>query len=133
MPANAAVALKPGLRSEELLELTRDVVDEGASIHLISLIQVSGDVDVHQRLNAASLELNRLAGELTEQGFDVNTTVQVATTGLGAQLARIASKMGCDLIVIGLVKRTKVGKALLGSDAQSVLMSAECPVLAARL
>lgn len=37
-----------------------------------------------------------------------------------------------DLVVIGLPKRSKVGKLLLGSTAQRVLMQAECDILSVR-
>ena len=35
-----------------------------------------------------------------------------------------------ELIVIGYRKRTSVGKAFLGSQAQEIMMGAKCPVLA---
>jgi len=39
---------------------------------------------------------------------------------------------GADLVVIGLRKRSKVGKLLLGSTAQRILMQAECDILSVR-
>ena len=37
-----------------------------------------------------------------------------------------------SVLVIGLRKRTAVGKLLLGSMAQEILMTAPCPVLAVK-
>lgn len=40
-----------------------------------------------------------------------------------------AEEVGASLLVIGLRRRTAVGKFLLGSTAQQILMGATCPVL----
>ena len=44
----------------------------------------------------------------------------------------MASKVDADLIVIGLRKRSQVGKLVMGSNAQEILMAAACPVLAVK-
>lgn len=44
----------------------------------------------------------------------------------------IADEVGADLIVIGLRRRTPVGKLILGSNAQRILLDASCPVLAVK-
>jgi nucleotide-binding universal stress UspA family protein len=43
-----------------------------------------------------------------------------------------AAARDVDLIVVGLRRRSPVGKALLGSNAQRIILSAECPVLSVR-
>ncbi|HRC18540.1 MAG TPA: universal stress protein, partial [Phycicoccus elongatus] len=47
-------------------------------------------------------------------------------------LVDIAEETNAELIVIGLRRRTPVGKLILGSQAQRVLLDANCPVLAVK-
>ena len=44
----------------------------------------------------------------------------------------VAEKAHASLLVIGLRRRTSVGKFLLGSSASMILMHAPCPVLAVK-
>jgi nucleotide-binding universal stress UspA family protein len=44
----------------------------------------------------------------------------------------IADEVGAELIVIGMRRRSAVGKLLLGSTAQRILLDARCPVLAVK-
>jgi nucleotide-binding universal stress UspA family protein len=48
------------------------------------------------------------------------------------ELIRAAQETDAELIVVGLRHRTAVGKFLLGSYAQRVLLDAECPVLSVK-
>ena len=48
------------------------------------------------------------------------------------ELVRAAETTNADFIVIGLRRRSPVGKLLLGSNAQKVLLDAACPVLAVK-
>lgn len=47
-------------------------------------------------------------------------------------LLELAEDTGAAFIVIGLRRRSPVGKLLLGSNAQRVLLDASCPVLAVK-
>lgn len=47
-------------------------------------------------------------------------------------LLEVARERQADLIVIGLRRRSAVGKVLLGSNSQSILLEADCPVLAVK-
>jgi nucleotide-binding universal stress UspA family protein len=47
-------------------------------------------------------------------------------------LIAVADELDADLIVIGLRRRTPVGKLIMGSNAQQILLDASCPVLAVK-
>lgn len=49
-----------------------------------------------------------------------------------AEEVMAAEGSGATLIVIGLRRRTPVGKLILGSSAQRILLDAPCPVLAVK-
>ena len=70
--------------------------------------------------------------KLTASGVEHETTQQVTAADPADQLLRVAHESNADLIVIGLRPRTPVGKFIMGSSAQTVLLRAECPVLAVK-
>ncbi len=47
------------------------------------------------------------------------------------ELADAVAETGAEVLVVGLRRRTAVGRLLLGSAAQRILLTVECPVLAA--
>lgn len=47
-------------------------------------------------------------------------------------LLKVAAEVGAQLIVIGLRHRTPVGKMVMGSTAQTILLDSPCPVLAVK-
>lgn len=51
---------------------------------------------------------------------------------LSETLLELVGQTGADLIVIGLRRRSPVGKLLMGSDAQKILLTADVPVLAVK-
>ena len=48
------------------------------------------------------------------------------------EIEALVTELNVSVLVIGLRKRTAVGKLLLGSMAQEILMTAPCPVLAVK-
>lgn len=66
---------------------------------------------------------------LDESGISYDVRHLVRNFEPAADLISIADAAKAELIVIGLRKRSPVGKLILGANAQQVLLDATCPVL----
>lgn len=77
-------------------------------------------------------ELEAVDARLTTEGVEHELHEYVRGLSPSEDLTRAAKEMDADLIVIGLRRRTATGKFLLGSNAQEILLDADCPVLAVK-
>jgi nucleotide-binding universal stress UspA family protein len=76
-------------------------------------------------------EVAALMARLETEGIAVELHRELVPDVAEAVL-RAADRAGADLIVVGVRRRTPVGKLLLGSVAQRVIIEATCPVLAVK-
>ncbi len=83
-----------------------------------------------------AVELDESLSDVHALLHDVGVEHEVRQLVRGADpaedLIAVAEEVDADLIVIGLRRRTPVGKLIMGSNAQSVLLDASCPVLAVK-
>lgn len=77
-----------------------------------------------------------LVAQLQEQADGAGVALdvrQAAHTGdLADEVIRVADEVDASVIVIGLRRRSPVGKLLMGSSAQRILLDADRPVLAVK-
>ena len=66
---------------------------------------------------------------LLDRGFQCDTIMSVRGLESGEDLVRIAGERQADEIIIGVRRRSKVGKIIFGSTAQYVVLNAPCPVV----
>ena len=81
---------------------------------------------------SAEQDSDALHNNLAEQGVDAQVVDLYADDEPATLIVEQATVHAARLIVIGLRRRSPVGKILLGSTAQSVLFDAPCPVLSVR-
>jgi nucleotide-binding universal stress UspA family protein len=77
-------------------------------------------------------ELQAVRGRLEGAGIEHEVRQLVRGLEPAEDLIAVAEETQAQLIVIGLRRRTPVGKLILGSNAQRILLDAPCPVLAVK-
>ncbi|MBA2638538.1 MAG: universal stress protein [Nocardioidaceae bacterium] len=77
-------------------------------------------------------ELETIRAELTEAGVAHEIRQLVRGLDPADDLIQVAADVEADFIIIGLRRRSPVGKMILGSNAQRILLDAPCPVLAVK-
>ena len=77
-------------------------------------------------------QLAALGATLAEQDVDHELVHAIRGKDASEEILDVAHERRADLVVIGLRRRSAVGKLLLGSTAQRVLLGAPCPVLAVK-
>jgi nucleotide-binding universal stress UspA family protein len=77
-------------------------------------------------------ELIEVREQLGREGIEHEVRQLVRGLDPADDLIAVAEEVGADFIVIGLRRRTPVGKLILGSNAQRILLDAPCPVLAVK-
>jgi nucleotide-binding universal stress UspA family protein len=77
-------------------------------------------------------ELDAVRKELADAGIEAEVRQLVRGQDVADDLIAVAEEVAADFIVIGLRRRTPVGKLILGSNAQRILLDALCPVLAVK-
>lgn len=97
-------------------------------------LQVLNSSDRHARVDpqlASAADLDALTRAADEAGVSCEILQRVETDGVDA-LLELSESPATKMIVIGLRHRSRVGKLLMGSSAQQVLLEAHCPVLAVK-
>ena len=81
----------------------------------------------------AEADLEAVRTRLEESGVAYDIRQLVRGFEPAEDLISIAEANSAELIVIGLRRRSPVGKLILGSNAQRILLDAHCPVLAVKV
>ncbi|MFD5895751.1 MULTISPECIES: universal stress protein [unclassified Streptomyces] len=81
---------------------------------------------------AQQRDLDHVRRDLTELGVDFDIRQVVGGRDAAEEIVELAGSSEISLVVIGLRHRSAVGKLLLGSSAQRILLDSPCPVLAVK-
>ena len=77
-------------------------------------------------------DMGKVRALLDESGLAYDIRQLVRGFEPAEDLISIAEANSAELLVIGLRRRSPVGKLILGSNAQRILLDAHCPVMAVK-
>lgn len=136
------MAVVVGLSDSDLGRVAVDRAVEEAKLRDVPLVLAShataprrdGAVeDLPEDLRRARARLGDRARELSERGVRCITSMPAHPASATEALLAAAEEHDAELIVVGVRRRSPVGKAVLGSTAQDVVLRANCGVLAVKL
>ncbi len=100
-------------------------------VYLLTALTQSPELQLED-IQKAEHELEKLRISFKEDGIPCETHAIVSSLTAGEGLVQFAQENEIEEIVIGVRRRSKVGKLLFGSNAQYIILQAPCPVIAVK-
>jgi nucleotide-binding universal stress UspA family protein len=111
-------------------EGARQALWRGTDVVIVNAVDAGGYV---RPTAADELDLDALDARLTTEGVPHDIRhLEIGSAHAYEAILGVAGEVDAELIVVGIHRRSPVGKLLLGSNAQRVLLDAGCPVLAVK-
>jgi nucleotide-binding universal stress UspA family protein len=99
---------------------------------ILAYSMVGGPEIPRKEFEHAEKELQTQEILLKEEGLACETLLSVRGLETGEDIVKIAEEKQAGEIVIGIQRKSKVGKLLFGSTAQYIILNAPCPVVTIR-
>jgi len=103
----------------------------GAKIHVLNSLE-GGSGQKLEETQEARKNLEYAKNNVEKDGIACETHLLVQGQTPGEDIVQYAQENNADEIVMGVRNRTPVGKFLLGSNAQHIVLHAPCPVVTVR-
>ena len=88
-----------------------------------------GERDELEQIRAYDAAFDEATRALGQRGIDFEVKRYVRGASPAEDLLQCAQDEDVDLLVIGIRRRSPVGKLIMGSNAQDIILQADCPVL----
>ncbi|MFP4636199.1 MAG: universal stress protein [Nitriliruptoraceae bacterium] len=91
-----------------------------------------GERDELDQVMSYREEFERLENQLKDEGIDYRLVEYARGNSPAEDLLQASKDEDADMIVIGIRRRSPVGKLILGSNAQDILLHSDAAVLAVK-
>jgi nucleotide-binding universal stress UspA family protein len=102
-----------------------------ADIYIVTSLE-QGPGLKKEDIDKAESKLEKLRTPFKVDDIPCETQTSVSFQSPGEDLVNYAKDNNIDEIIIGVRRRSKVGKLVFGSTAQYVILEASCPVVAVK-
>lgn len=100
----------------------------GAEVEVVTSM-MKGSESQREEIQNAEGGLSYAEELFKEHGIDCSTHLLIRGLSPGEDIVRFAEEKKVDEIIMGVRRRSKVSKLLMGSTAQYVILKAPCPVV----
>ena len=115
--------------AKEALKLARKhALAFKGSVDIVTSME-KGTEGQQREIEEAERGLEWAKSMFTEKGLECRTHLLIRGLAPGEDILEFARENGAEEIVVGVKRRSKVGKLLMGSTAQYVILQARCPVV----
>ena len=102
-----------------------------ADIHIITSLEQGPELK-KEDIDKAESKLEKLKASFRADDIPCETQAIVSIQSTGEDLVQFVKDNDMDEIIIGVRRRSKVGKLVFGSTAQYVILEAPCTVVAVK-
>lgn len=102
-----------------------------ANVHVVRSMEGGGESNP-DNIQAAEQELEWCKSFMEKEGVSCETHLLIRGMSAGEDLVTFAKEKGMDEVFVGVKRRSRVGKILMGSNAQYVILNAPCAVVSVK-
>ena len=118
--------------SVKVLNLARKYAKAFKSDICIMVSMKQGPELEKEDIDAVESKLEKISSSFKADDISCEVFASVCFDSPGEDLVKFAADNNFDKIIIGIRKKSKIGKLVFGSTAQYVILKAPCPVVAVK-
>ena len=118
--------------AKEALSLAREHAKAfGGTVNVVTSME-KGTENQRDEIEQAERGLEWAKSVFAEQDISCESHLLIRGLAPGEDIVQFANENEINEIIVGVKRRSKVGKLLMGSTAQYVILNAACPVVSVK-